>query len=293
MSEKVKKALVIDGNSLAYRAFYATFKQAEYALEHDMQPVNALKMMIDLCFKLKNTHEYEYCLVAFDHAKKNFRHEIFKDYKAGRRQTPDAMISQLPLINQALEYMGYNVLSLAGIEADDIIGSFCQLMNHDNIGVDIYSSDRDMLQLVNDLNAVCLTKTGLSEIQVNNLANFKFLNHDLLPNQIPDYKGIVGDKSDNLIGVKGIGETTGLKLLLKYQTLENIYNHLDELSQTVANKFLDAKETALMCKDLATIKKDALNEFMIQDFSFKPQNNTMLKEMLTEYKIHGLDKYLE
>lgn len=288
-----KKAIVIDGNSLAYRAFYATYAQAEYSMQRNLQPVNALKMMIDLCFKLKNSGNYSYCLVAFDHGKKNFRHKVFADYKAGRKQTPDAMISQLPLICKALKYMGYNTLSLDQIEADDIIGSFAQKMNKEHIKVDIYSSDKDMLQLVNEFTDVHLIKTGLTKIQINNFANFKFLNNDLLPNQIPDFKAIVGDKSDNLIGVKGIGESVAIKLLLKYENLENIYNHLNELSEAVSKKFIAAKTTSVMCKDLATIKLNILDDYHTSDFLFKSQNNQAIIQMLKEYNINGLYKYLK
>lgn len=287
------RAVVIDGNSLTYRMFYATYNLATYAIEHNFQPVNALKLMIETCFKIKENGNYDYCLVAFDHGKKTFRHETYSDYKAGRKSMPLELVSQMPLIQEALKLMGFNVTSKEGIEADDLIGSFCKIMNNASVTVDVFSSDKDMLQLVNNLTSVNLIKSGLSDIQINNLSNFAELNYGLEPKQIPDFKGIVGDSSDNLNGVKGIGIKTGVKLLLKYNSLEEVYNHLDDLTPVNKKKFMDSKEDAYMCKDLATINKEQFDNFNISNFLFKPQQNSLLKQMLNKYKINGLNKYIK
>lgn len=286
------KAIVIDGNSLVYRMFYATYSLAEYSIQHNQQPVNALKLMIDTTFRLLKNN-YKYCLVAFDYGKKTLRHDVYEEYKSGRKKMPEELVSQLPLIKEALMHMGINIISQEGIEADDFIGSFAKLMSKNNIEVDIYSSDKDMLQLVDENIHVNIIKTGLSDIVVHTLANFANLNHGLTPKQIVDYKGIVGDSSDNLPGVKGIGLKTCIKLLDKYQTLENIYENISDLTLVNQQKFLNSKESAFMCKKLATIDTNLFLNKNITDFTFKPTNYSALKAMIKKFNINGLDKYLE
>lgn len=290
MNKKLS-AVVIDGNSLMYRMFYATANLAEYAIEHQMVPVNAVKLMIETGLKLQQSH-YDYCLVAFDHDKKTLRHDLFADYKSGRKKMPEALVTQIPLIKEALNLLGFNIMSKEGIEADDLIGSFAKLMNNDNIHVDIYTSDKDMLQLVNNLTYVHLIKTGLSNVIIHTVDNFSNLTKGLQPQQIPDYKAIVGDKSDNLVGVKGIGEKTGLDLIKKYQNFDQIYLHLDELSPSIKDKFLSSKEVAELCKHLATIDDKIFNkDYVANDFLNHPIQIQSLKEFLKKYQINGLDKY--
>lgn len=288
-----KKAVVIDGNSLMYRMFYATYNLAEYAVNNNLIPINAVKLMIETCFKIKQLN-YDYCFVAFDHDKRTIRHEVFQDYKLGRKKMPPELVTQIPLIKESLILLGFNILSLPGIEADDLIGSFSKLMNENKVLVDIYSSDKDMLQLVNSYNRVHLIKTGMSNTIIYTNENFSNLFYDLEPNQIPDYKGIVGDKSDNLVGVKGIGDKTGLKLIKNYKSLENIYENLEKLSSSERQKFENSKETAFMCKKLATIDINCLpSEYNVDYFSNKKINNKEVLEFLKKYKINGLNKYFE
>lgn len=288
-----KKAVVIDGNSLMYRMFYATYNLAEYAVNNNLIPVNAVKLMIETCYKIKQLN-YDYCFVAFDHDKKTLRHEIFQDYKLGRKKMPPELVTQIPLIKEALLILGFNILSLTGIEADDLIGSFCNLMNQKNVLVDVYSSDKDMLQLVNDNTYVHLIKTGLTNTIIYTPENFSNLFFGLKPNQIPDYKGIVGDKSDNLVGIKGIGDKTGLKLILTYGSLENIYLNINKLSKSEQQKFIEYKETAMLCKKLATIDIHCLtDEYNETFFSSKAVDKKAMLAFLKEYKIGGLNKYFE
>lgn len=286
----MKRALVVDGNSLVYRMFYATYSLAEYSVKHNLQPVNALKLMIDTMFRLLKNN-YTYCLVAFDHGKRTIRHEVYEDYKSGRKKMPNELVSQLPLIKKALEYMGINIISKEGIEADDFVGSFSKLMSNNDIKVDIYSSDKDMLQLVDKNVNVNILKSGLSDVIVHTLSNFAELNYGLNPNQIIDYKGIVGDSSDNLPGVKGIGLKTCVKLLQKYSTLENIYSHLDELTPVNQQKFITSKDNAFMSKQIATIDTNLFINESLDNFLFKQTNYTSLLSMIKKYNINGLDKY--
>ena len=286
----MKRALVVDGNSLVYRMFYATYSLAEYSVKHNLQPVNALKLMIDTMFRLLKNN-YTYCLVAFDYGKRTIRHEVYEDYKSGRKKMPNELVSQLPLIKEALEYMGINIISKEGIEADDFVGSFSKLMSNNDIKVDIYSSDKDMLQLVDKNVHVNILKSGLSDVIVHTLSNFAELNYGLNPDQIIDYKGIVGDSSDNLPGVKGIGLKTCVKLLQKYSTLENIYSHLDELTPVNQQKFITSKDNAFMSKQIATIDTNLFINESLDNFLFKETNYASLLSMIKKYNINGLDKY--
>lgn len=287
----MKTAVILDGNSLMYRMFYATIKLSEYAVDNNMIPVNAVKLMLETCLKIRQSN-YDYCLVAFDHGKKTFRHDILSDYKQGRKEMPKELLSQIPLIKESLQLIGFNILSIEGIEADDIIGSFTKIMTDQKIHVDIYSSDKDMLQLVSNLSHVHLIKTGLSNITIYTMENFSYLTSGLSPMQIPDYKGIVGDKSDNLNGIKGVGDKTGINLIVKYKTLEAIYDNLNELSTNLKLKFESNKDMAFICKSIATIKKTVLDNKLIDDFLLGNIQIEAIKKFLEKYKINGLNKYL-
>ncbi len=288
----MKKAIVIDGNSLIYRMFYATYSLAEYSVQHNLQPVNALKLMIETMFRLLKNN-YSYCLVAFDHGKRTIRHDIFEQYKSGRKKMPPELISQIPLIKEAIGYMGVNIISQEGIEADDFIGSFAKLMSKNNIHVDIYSSDKDMLQLVDENINVNILKTGLTNQVIYSLSNFADLYYGLKPCQVIDFKGIVGDKSDNIPGVKGIGLKTCINLLTKYEYLENIYDNINELSDSVRSKFLEYKDVAFMSKKIATIDTNIFINNSVDEFIFKSSNYSQLNQMIKKYNINGLDKYFK
>lgn len=287
----MKTAVVLDGNSLMYRMFYATIKLSQYAMDNNLVPVNAVKLMLETCLKIRQSN-YDYCLVAFDHGKKTFRHDIMTEYKQGRKEMPKELLMQIPLIKESLQLIGFNILSLEGIEADDIIGSFTKIMTDNKIHVDIYSSDKDMLQLVSNLSYVHLIKTGITNTIIYTINNFANLTAGLSPKQIPDYKGIVGDKSDNLSGVKGIGEKTGIDLIIKYHSLEDIYNNLDKLSFNLRNKFENYKQQALVCKSIATIKTTVLDGQLIDNFVMKNIDQPSISNFLKKYKINGLTKYL-
>lgn len=286
-----KKALVIDGNSLIYRAFYATGNQLAYYKAHNLVPVNALKLVMLIVLKLINQTQYDYVLMALDHEKKTLRHDVFAEYKAGRKPMPEDLYTQLPLIRDAINIMGINTLSLAGIEADDIIGSYAKLMNENQIDVEIYSSDKDLLQLVNEHTVVNLFKTGISDIHRITKENFATSFFGLQPHQVCDFKGISGDSSDNLIGVKGIGPKTAQELITKYGSLEGIYNSLDKLTPSHQEKFKNARNTAIMCKQLSTIQIDVLPNYSIESFIKKPIDQKRFTDLINRYHFKGFEKY--
>jgi DNA polymerase-1 len=287
-----KKAIVIDGNSLIYRAFYATLGQLEYYKSHNLPPVNALKLVLLIILKLITNEEYTYALLAFDHQKKTLRHDTFADYKAGRKPMPEDLVAQLPLIKEAIKLLGIHTMSLEGIEADDIIGSFTKKMNQDNVDVEIFSSDKDMMQLVNEHTVLNMFKTGISDIKKITLDNFSENFFGLYPQQVPDFKGISGDSSDNLCGVKGIGPQTASMLIRQYGSLEAIYNVLDKLSEGQRNKFISCKDHAFMCKQLSIIDTKVIDNIKIDDFLKKPIDKKAFSELVDKYHFKGFEKYL-
>jgi DNA polymerase-1 len=287
-----KKALIIDGNSLIYRAFYATLNQLQYYKSHNFQPVNALKLVLLIILKLVTTENYDYALVAFDHQKKTLRHDTYAEYKAGRKPMPEDLVTQLPLIKDAIQLLGIQVMSLEGIEADDIIGSFSKIMNQNQVDVEIFSSDKDMMQLINEHTTLNMFKTGISDINRVTLANFEQNFFGLTPQQVTDFKGISGDSSDHLHGVKGIGPQTASTLIKQFGSLEGIYNALDQLTEAQRNKFITCKDHAIMCKQLSIIDTNVIQHMDIQTFIKNPMNREAFIDLINKYHFSGLDKYL-
>ncbi|AAF30825.1 5'-3' exonuclease [Ureaplasma parvum] len=287
----MKKAIVIDGNSLIYRAFHATYKQAEWAVEKQLMPTNAIKLVASMIFKILNQEQFTYGLIAMDASKQTFRAQEYAAYKATRKPMDAKLIVQLPYLKKLFVAMGFRIISQPGIEADDFVGSFSNLMNKFDVDTTIYSSDRDMLQLINKNTKLKLLKTGTSVMQEINLTNFSLLNNGILPYQIIEYKGLVGDSSDNLIGVKGIGPKTAINLLLKYDNIENIYTNLEKIAPSVKNKLIEHKDMAFLSKKLAAIQTDLLFDEKLENFVLKPYNTQELDELFTSLKINNMQNY--
>jgi DNA polymerase-1 len=287
-----KKALVIDGNSLIYRAYYATLNQLAYYKQNNLQPVNALKLVSLIVLKILQSENFDYVLMALDHQKKTLRHDVYVDYKANRKPTPEELASQLPLIKETMPILGVNILSIPGIEADDIIGTFSKLMNQNDVEVCIYSSDKDMLQLINNKTFVKLFKTGISETCLVNAENFHQHFFGLKPEQVIDFKGISGDSSDNLKGVSGIGPKTAVTLITQYGSLEKIYENIHLLNINQQKKFIDSKETAVLCKKLSTIETNIEINNDLNAYLRHPINKALFKEFIDKYHFHSLEKYL-
>ncbi|MGL4951370.1 MAG: 5'-3' exonuclease [Mycoplasma sp.] len=289
----MKKAIAIDGNSMFYRMYYATMKQVEYAIQNNWTPNNAIRLMINQILKFINNGEYDYYFVAFDAGSKTFRHKNLESYKQNRQKTPDELISQMQDCKIALEALGINVLAREGIEADDLVGSFAKIMNDKGVFVDIFTSDKDLLQIVNPLCNVNLMKTGLSVLDIYSEENFREKFFDLTPNQVIDYKSIIGDSSDCLPGVSGVGPKTGVELIKKYGTLSNIYDNLHELSDSQKLKFETSKEIAFQCLELAEILKDQFDDVNIDEFILKEENESILISVIKKYKLKDLNNYIQ
>lgn len=289
----MKKALIIDGNSLMFRAYYGTINQVDFFIKNNVFPTNAIKTMVLIIYKILETNKYDYAVIAFDHKEKNFRKEEFEEYKANRAKTPDLLIKQIPIIQDIMPYFGFNVFCVPGIEADDIVGSSAKLLSESGIDCDVYTSDKDILQLVNKNVNVIHFKKGISETITYTNENFENLNDGLKPSQIPDYKGIAGDSSDNLPGIKGIGHKTAIDLLKRFGTLEKIIENLDFIeSKSIKSKISENKDIGIKCKKLATILLDYFDNKPLSDLEMKNKNQQKLKEIIEKYNFSGFSKYM-
>ena len=241
----MKKMVLIDGNSLINRAYYALPPLNNSKGE----PVNAVYGFTTMLIKAIGDYKPDYIAVAFDMHAPTFRHKIYSEYKAGRKKMPDDLASQLPILKEMLRLMGICILELETYEADDIIGTMTRRFPIQSI---VLTGDRDSLQLINDNTEVYLTKKGLTEIQVCTKDNIKEL-FGYTAQQVVEYKALAGDSSDNIPGVPGIGEKTALDLLSRFGNLEGVYEHLDELTEKLRDKLVENKDLALLSRQLGTI----------------------------------------
>ncbi|MGV0167124.1 DNA polymerase I [Furfurilactobacillus sp. WILCCON 0119] len=252
-----KKLLLIDGNSVAFRAFFALHQQLDRFTNHDGLHTNALyafKTMLDKVIKAVNPDK---ALVAFDAGKTTFRTGKFADYKGGRSKTPEELSEQFPYLRDLLTGYGIKSYDLKDWEADDIIGTMAREGEQAGYQVIIVTGDRDLTQLATAQTTVAITQKGVSEIEYYTPAHVQE-KYGLEPQQIIDMKGLTGDTSDNYPGVTKVGEKTALKLLSQYDSIEGIYEHMDEIKQSKMKEHLiEDHDQALLSKDLATIRTDA------------------------------------
>lgn len=256
----MEKFLIVDGNSLANRAYYAM----PYLSNIKAEPSGAVFGFANILIKLIVEQKPDYIAVAFDHARKTFRNEIYEAYKGTRKETPPDLIKQFPVIKNMLKLMNIKVLEYEGIEADDIIGTLSTSSDKENI---LLSGDRDLLQLVNQNTVVWLTKKGVTEIDVMDEKAIKN-KYGFSPKGIIDLKALMGDSSDNIPGVNGVGEKTALSLLDKYSTLDGVYQHIDEIIGKLKDKLINDKDNAYLSKTLATIKTDCDIQINFDEYTY-------------------------
>ena len=242
------KFVLIDGNSLLNRAYYAT----PVFTAKDGFPTNGIFGFVKLLLKIISDKKPSYLAVAFDLHAPTFRHEMYADYKAGRKPMPEDLVVQVPVLKEVLSLMKIRICELAGYEADDVIGTLARKFG---VQTYIYTGDRDSYQLVDENTSVCYTRKGVSDILELSAENFQS-EVGLNPAQIIDLKALMGDKSDNIPGVPGVGEKSAMQLLADYGNLDEIYAHLGEIKGALGKKLTDNKESAYFSRKLATIDTD-------------------------------------
>ena len=285
----MEKVVLIDGNNLMFRSYYATAYTGNIMKNSKGFPTNALYGFANMINKILHEERPKYVLVAFDKGK-TFRHDNYHEYKAGRIETPTELKQQFSVAKEMLDAMGIKWFEIDGYEADDIIGTFSVMVtnNTDYEGL-IISSDRDLLQLINDKVKVKLLKTK-DHIMMDKRAFIEM--YGIEPIRIIDLKGLQGDASDNIPGIKGIGEKTALKLLQEYGSIENMYVNLDKIKGKLFEKLNDGKDDAFMSKQLATIFKEVPLGLTFDDIKYKGASNR-LKEIYQDLEFHSLVKNLK
>lgn len=277
--------LMIDGNSMANRAFYGV----PHLTNAKGVPTNAVYGFLNTLQAAIERFKPDALFVAFDISKKVFRHERYADYKGTRTGMPEDLLVQMPLIKEALGYMNIETFGIEGYEADDIIGTMSAHQSAAGGESIILSGDRDLFQLVSEQVTVCFPKSKGQEMEIVT-PEYLAEHYGLTPARVIDMKGLMGDKSDNIPGINGVGEKTAKKLLDDYETVENLYAHLDDLKgKKLYDKLLAGKEDALLSKELATIKRDVPIDFEKLDFSFDAPD---VARLTTFYKELGLTKLL-
>ncbi len=258
----MEKLVLIDGNSLSFRAFYALPLLTNRAGIHT-NATYGFAMLLEKIIKEENPTHF---LVAFDAGKTTFRHQTYGDYKGGRQKTPPELSEQFPLIRQLLDAYHIKHYELENYEADDIIGTLSKAADEAGMQTIIVTGDRDLTQLATDNVTIYYTKKGVTDVDHYTPEFVAEKYNGLKPSQIIDMKGLMGDTSDNIPGIAGVGEKTAIKLLNQFDSVENLYDHLDEVSgKKLKEKLENGHEDALMSKQLATINVESPIEVSLKD----------------------------
>lgn len=278
---------IIDGNSLINRAYYAMQRPM---ITKEGLYTQGVYGFINMLEKLIRDHEPSHMAVAFDRKAPTFRHEEYKDYKAGRKKMPMELAQQLPLLKEVLSAMNIATLELDGYEADDIIGTLAKKGEAEGYQPLIVTGDRDELQLASERTRVIITKKGISEFEELDREGM-IAKYGFPPEQFIDYKGLMGDSSDNIPGVPGVGEKTASALILEYGTIENLYDHLEEVSKENLRKKLEENRTlAFMSKRLATIDTNVPLEMDLAEFTLEEPD---LDKLVDCYKKLEFNSFLK
>lgn len=289
----MKKLLILDSNSILNRAFYGV----RYLSAKDGTPTNAIYGFLNILLKLIKEQEPDYICAAFDVKAPTFRHKQYEGYKAQRKPMPEGLAAQMPLAKDVLRAMGVTILEKEGYEADDIIGTVARLCEESEISCFIATGDKDDLQLASDKTKVILTvtKSGYNETIIYDDKAVKEKYH-VTPTEFIDVKALMGDPSDNIPGVKGVGEKTAMSLIEKHHSIEYIYENIDGigLKGAMLQKMKDGREMAFMSKELATINRNTPIEFNAEECVFDGfENNGELYEILKRLELNSIIKKLD
>ncbi len=291
----MKKVVLVDGNALMYKSFFASsfLLDKGEGLDEKGKPINALRTFSTMILNLIDIFDKHHMLVAFDERGVQTYRTQHDFYKAGRKKMPDELIYQKPLIEEALDLAGIEKISSSEHEADDIIGILSKKFSNEGISVEIVTTDKDLLQLVSNNVNVHISKTGVSEMIEYNINNFKDLYYGLTPEQVKDMKGIMGDSSDNLPGIKGIGEKGAIKLLEEFGNLESVIENIDKFTTSIQNKIIEGKEMGILCKEIATIMTNGDLDIEFEQLTIGPANRNHLINFFRYNSIHGVANKLE
>lgn len=278
-----KKLVIIDGNSIINRAFYAL---PEMNNKEGLK-TNAIYGFTTMLFKIIDTYKPTHISVAFDRKAPTFRHLEYEEYKAGRKKMPDELRVQFEPLKELLDKFNINRLEIDGYEADDIIGTVSKKGEENGYKVYIVTGDKDAIQLASDKTTTLITKKGIGEVEEYNFDSV-MEKYEMTPTQFIDLKGLMGDKSDNIPGVPGVGEKTGIKLIKEFSSIENLVENVDQLKGSVKKKIEENKELAIMSKRLATIIRDVPIEINLDDLEFGDYNKSDVLDIFRYFGFNSL-----
>ncbi|MFB6365492.1 DNA polymerase I [Paenibacillus elgii] len=285
----MSKLILIDGNSIAYRAFFALPLLSNSKGLHTNAVYGFTTMLLKLLEEQKPTH----FLVAFDAGKATFRHKDYAEYKGGREKTPPELSEQFPLLRDLLGSFGIRQFELDGYEADDIIGTLTRIADEKSgIEVVVVTGDKDMLQLASGQVTIALTRKGISEVELFDPAHIEET-YGLKPHQIIDLKGLMGDTSDNIPGIPGVGEKTALKLLHEYGSVENVLENASQIKGKLGEKVAANVDSARMSKELATIFREVPVDFSWDELAYRGYEESELAEMFRKLEFKSLLERLQ
>lgn len=281
----MKKLLILDSNSLMNRAFYAL----PPLTNSDGVNTNAIYGFMNMFFKMKEEIKPDTVIAAFDLKAPTFRHKEYSDYKAGRKKMPPELAEQFPIIKELFKLMGIKVFEIEGFEADDIIGTVSNFAEKNDTEVFVVTGDKDALQLASDNTNVVITKKGVTETAVYDRKSF-IDEFEVTPTQFIDVKGLMGDKSDNIPGVPGVGEKTAFKLIKEYGSIEEVLNNIDKIPGKKLKENLENNvEQAIFSKKLATIMREIPIELTVDDIHANNiENNQEIKKMLIKLEMKSI-----
>ncbi|MDR3595159.1 DNA polymerase I [Clostridium sp.] len=281
----MKKLLILDSNSLMNRAFYAL----PPLTNSDGINTNAIYGFINMLFKMKEEVNPDAIIATFDLKAPTFRHKEYSEYKAGRNKMPPELAEQFPIIKELFKFMGIKIFEIEGFEADDLIGTVSKFAENNNTEVAIVTGDKDALQLASDSTKVIITKKGVSETAVYDRKTF-IDEFEVTPNQFIDVKGLMGDKSDNIPGVPGVGEKTAFKLIKEYGSVEEVINNIDNIPGKKLKENLENNvEQAIFSKKLATIMRELPIDLTLDDINLSGKENiSEIKKMLIKLEMKSI-----
>lgn len=281
-----KKVMLIDGSSLIFRAFFAL----PNLTNSDGVMTNGVYGFLTMYFRAVEEYKPDYILVAFDKKTKTFRHKEFEDYKANRDKAPNELNYQFGILKDILDSLNVKYLDIDGYEADDIVGTFSKIAKDEDLETVIITGDKDYFQLVNDKVVVFLTRKGISQMEEITVKSIED-DYGLSPKQLIDVKGLMGDKSDNIPGVDGIGEKTAIKFIKKYGSMEGLYENLDDIAGKKTKENLEnSKAIAFLSKKIGTIVTNAPVRMDISDLKIKEPDLESLREKFSKY---NFNKFME
>ena len=285
----MSRLVLIDGNSIMNRAFYGIMS-SKMLTTSDGTYTNAVYGFLSILFKIQEDLNPEYLAVAFDLKGPTKRHEMYENYKANRHGMPDELASQMPIIKDILRAMNIKIIEKQGYEGDDIIGTLSKMGENKKLDVTILSGDRDNFQLASDKVTIRIPRTKMGKTENEDYDRNKIIEeYGLEPKELIEVKGLMGDSSDNIPGIPGVGEKTALSLIKHYRTIENLYNEVEnnenllDIKGKLKEKILDGKELAFLSKKLGTIDRDVPLEEKIEDLRIKEWNKS---------EVYNLFKYL-